>query len=140
MSGTGRRAAERFAAAAEALEGTKFRLHGRTRAGGLDCIGLAALALADCGREVRAPQGYALRNSDIARHLRLAASNGFADTGNSPARGDLLLVRAGPAQCHLLVACGGGRFVHAHAGSRRVVRDRGLPDAAVLRHWRLIEE
>ena len=132
--------AERFAQAAEALAGTRFRLHGRSRAGGVDCIGLVACALEACGRRVRSPEGYGLRNSDIARHLRFAAENGFAETERPDARGDLLLVLPGPAQFHLLVASGAGHFVHAHAGLRRVVRDRGLPGAPVLRRWRLFAQ
>ena len=59
--------AERFAAQAEALVGTPFRLGGRDPATGLDCIGIAACALGRAGGEVHSPTGYALRNIDIDR-------------------------------------------------------------------------
>lgn len=128
---------ESFAAAAEALVGAPYRLHGRSREHGLDCIGLVACALAACGAKPRAPAGYGLRNSTIDAHLHRAALNGFAPASGPVLRGDLVLVVPGPAQHHLLVATGGGGFVHAHAGLRRVIRDNGLPGAPVLGHWRL---
>ena len=132
---------DQFAAAAEALIDAPFRLGGRDPATGLDCVGLVACALG--GAE--APAGYRLRNSDIAAHLAFAARAGFAPAPGAIARGDLVLAAPGPAQHHLLVALGpgsdgGGRFVHAHAGLRRVSLHRGVlpwPEAA---RWRLASE
>lgn len=131
--------AERFARAAEALEGTQFRLHGRRPETGLDCIGLVARALADCGQAVAAPRGYALRNTEIDRHLGFAARNGFHSATGPILRGDLLLVVPGPAQHHLLVSLGGATCIHAHAGLRLVVRQPQPRDWPVMRHWRLAE-
>lgn len=129
--------ADSFAAAAESLLDVRFRLHGRSRESGLDCIGLVACALGQAGLTALPPHGYALRNTRIARHLDAAASSGFAETTAPIARGDLLLVRPGPAQHHLLVATGAAAFVHAHAGLRRVVRLNTALPWPVLRHWRL---
>ena len=58
-------APEDFARAAEALAGARFRLHGRDRSTGLDCVGLVGLALADIGMPVQFPAGYRLRNAAI---------------------------------------------------------------------------
>ena len=100
----------RLAAAAEALVGAPFRLHGRDPATGLDCVGVVTAALSAIGRQAKEPQGYGLRNRSIARLLALAEVNGFAETCEPIAVGDLLLVRPGPAQHHLLLATGRNRF------------------------------
>lgn len=129
--------AETFAQAAEALVGVRFRLHGRDPATGLDCIGLVGAALARCGAPVRYPQGYRLRNHGIRRWLEFAEPNALYRCAELVRRGDVILTRPGPAQHHLLVALGAGRFVHAHAGLRRVVAqplDIPQPPPA---HWRL---
>ena len=125
---------EAFAAAAETLLGAPFRLGGRDPACGIDCVGLVARALATDA----APQGYGLRNTAIDRHLAFAARAGFAPTSAPIARGDLILALPGPAQHHLLVALAAHRFVHAHAGLRRVVLHLGpLPWPERIR-WRLV--
>lgn len=127
---------EQFAAAAEGLLGTPFRLGGRDPATGVDCVGLVACALG--GAE--APLGYALRNAAIERHLPFAALAGFAPVRGPIARGDLILATPGPAQHHLLVALGSDSFVHAHAGLRRVVRQRGPLPWPEQARWRLATE
>ncbi|MBX7458902.1 C40 family peptidase [Qipengyuania sp. 1NDH17] len=129
--------AARFANHAEQLEGTLFRFHGRNPETGLDCIGLAACALERAGVKSDAPSGYLLRNSDISRHLEKILDAGFAPVTGKPLRGDILLVRPGPSQQHLLIALGKHRFVHAHAGLRRVVIQTGLSGWSILHHWRL---
>lgn len=130
-------AAEAFASAAEALVGARFRMHGRDPATGLDCLGVAIAALERAGIRLGPIKGYGLRNSRIDHLLTLAGTAGF-ETATPPfKRGDLLLVRPGPAQHHLLIAVGGGYFVHAHAGLRRVVRHHGALDAAPAAQWRL---
>ena len=130
-------AAKRFAFAAERLVGTPFRLHGRDPATGVDCIGLVACALEAAGLRADPPQGYMLRNTKLGVHVDKAGKSGFTPVAGPVIRGDLLLVRPGPAQHHLIVALGKARVVHAHAGLRRVVvqaADTGWP---VLKHWRL---
>ena len=129
--------ARRFADEAEQLEGAHFRLHGRNPATGLDCIGLASCALRRAGGTGSAPSGYLLRNTDISHHLAELVPAGFVPVAGEAMRGDILLVRPGPAQQHLLIALGQNRFIHAHAGLRRVVIQAGLSGWPVLHHWRL---
>jgi cell wall-associated NlpC family hydrolase len=130
-------AAPAFARAAENLAGTRFRLRGRDPATGLDCVGLVAAALATTGRDPPAPSGYGLRNSSINEALGFASGAGFDECAGEPIAGDLLLVRPGPLQHHLLIALERGRFVHAHAGLRRVTITPGPAPWPILRHWRL---
>lgn len=120
------------ALAAQALVGTRFRLHGRDPATGLDCVGLVAAALGGT-----APIGYRLRNSDIAAALAFAPAAGLAEVSSPIEPGDVLLVRSGPAQRHLLIAGSRGGFIHAHAGLRRVVATPAPLAWPVERHWRL---
>lgn len=127
--------ADAFAAAAEGLLGAPFRLGGRDPAAGLDCVGLVACAL-----EAEAPEGYALRNSCIARHLAFAERAGFVAATGPVMRGDLVLTSPGPAQHHLLVALGRDRFVHAHAGLRRVALHHGPLPWPERARWRLAQE
>ena len=130
--------AHRFADAAEGLAGTPFRLHGRTPASGLDCVGLVACALERCGWAVHVPRTYGLRNRTIAGLLRFAPDNGcITVTSGLPRRGDLMLVSPGPAQHHLMIALKAPLIIHAHAGLRRVVIQPAQPDWPLLRHWRL---
>ena len=110
-----------FAAAAEALVGTPFRLHGRNPETGLDCVGLVGAALTASGRRVRYPFGYRLRNATIHRWLGFAKANGLLPVEGPVLPGDVLLTQPGPAQYHLIVAIAGDRVVHAHAGRNRVV-------------------
>ena len=130
-----------FAAGAEALLGAPFRLGGRDPATGIDCVGLVACALG--GAE--APLGYGLRNAAIERHCAFAARAGFQPTTGRIERGDLILAAPGPGQHHLLVALGAAgsspaRYIHAHAGLRRVVLHSGpLPWPRHAR-WRLTTE
>lgn len=123
---------DQFAAAAESLLGAPFRLGGRDPATGVDCVGLVA-----CSLGVEGPRGYALRNSCIARHLRFAEPAGFVPAGGRPMRGDLILVAPGPAQHHLFVVLAHERFIHAHAGLRRVVLHHGPLPWPELARWRL---
>ena len=133
--------ADAFARAAEALIGTPFALHGRSPQHGLDCVGLVACALEACGNAPRVPEGYGLRNTNIARFLVLAHGNGFETASQTGAdkirRGDLLLVTPGPAQSHLLIALRPDYFVHAHAGLRRVAVHDGPLGWPIEHHWRL---
>jgi cell wall-associated NlpC family hydrolase len=128
---------DELANAAQALVGVPFRLHGREPATGLDCLGLVGRALEDCGRSVRYPQGYRLRNTDIAPWLGFAARNGLRSCADPVRRGDVLLMQPGPAQHHLLIALGDTRFVHAHAGLRRVVIQHFPSPQPPLAQWRL---
>ena len=128
-----------LAAAAERLIGVPFRLHGRDPVRGLDCVGLVAAALAEAGRPALAPVGYRLRQVAIDGLLGAAATSGLAETAGAIEPGDVLLVRPGPAQHHLVVAAAGG-FVHAHAGLGRIVLTPPPLAWPVEHHWRLAAE
>jgi cell wall-associated NlpC family hydrolase len=129
-----------LARAAERLVGVPFRLHGRDPARGLDCVGLVAAALAQVGRPVFAPAGYRLRQVAIGRLLDAAARSGLEETAGTIEPGDVLLVRPGPAQHHLVIAATDGGFVHAHAGLGRIVLTPAPLAWPVDHHWRLAAE
>lgn len=129
-----------LAAAAEALVGTPFRLHGRDPANGLDCVGVVAAAFAAGGHHPSLPRGYGLRNAAVSRWLDLARVAGMVEADDEGRPGDVVLVRPGPGQHHLLVAIDRNRFVHAHAGLRRVVVQPGPLPWPVERRWRRPEQ
>ena len=125
-----------LAVAAEALVGAPFRLHGRDAATGLDCVGVVVAALRAHADRVVEPQGYGLRNRSVAPLLDLAEANGLVEAQGATGPGDILLVRPGPGQHHLLIATRAG-FIHAHAGLRRVVAQPGPLPWPVQRRWRI---
>lgn len=127
-----------LAAAAEALAGARFRLHGRDPATGLDCIGVLAAALAAIGRPAPLPTGYALRARRLPALAGIVSACGFGGAEGAVRPGDVMLLRVGPCQYHFAIALAGGRFVHAHAGLRRVVVAPGPPPWPILRRWRLL--
>lgn len=127
---------EAVAAAALALVGTRFRLHGRDPATGLDCVGVAACALAAAGWDGAVPTGYALRGGDaVAVSARLDRVLVRAPDARP---GDLLLAAPGAGQLHLMVRTAAG-FVHADATLRRVVERPGDPPWPILGAWRVPE-
>jgi cell wall-associated NlpC family hydrolase len=128
----------RLADAAMALLGTRFRLHGRDVATGLDCMGLVEVALMTAGRPARLPCDYALKMRSIERFADAAANAGLARATGDVTAGDILLLRVGPCQFHLGIMGGDGSFIHAHAGLRRVVSSP-LPQGDILGRWRLAD-
>ena len=125
-----------IAARARALVGTPYRPQGRSREG-LDCAGLAALALALPAAAL--PAGYGRRSAvpDLlaAQLPRLGLEH---LTGSAAVPGDLLVFETGLGQLHLGIATGEG-FVHADAALRLVVErpfPAPWPIAAV---WRLLD-
>lgn len=128
--------AECVAAAARRTVGAPFRLHGRDPATGLDCVGVAAVALRAGGHVGAVPDGYRLRSGDARRFAACWAAL-VATDGDAP--GDVLLCRAGPGQLHLAVRTAGG-LVHADAGLRRVVERPGAVPWPVLAAWRVGED
>ena len=127
---------DRIVAAARDLVGVRFRLQGRSRAIGVDCVGLAALALAEAGHEAAVPRGYGLRSGDEALARGWLAEAGLVAV-ERPQPGDLILARPGPLQLHLMILVPGGH-VHAHAGLGRVVETPGPSPWPVIGHWRAI--
>lgn len=127
-----------LARAAEKLADTPFRLHGRSPATGLDCIGLLAAACAAAGRPIALPNGYSLRSHALPELGDVAAASGFA-VAESPFRpGDVAMCRVNPCQHHLVIMLAGNRFVHAHAGLGRVVVMPGPVAWPVVALWRPI--
>ena len=133
---TGAITGAQLARAAEDLAGTRFRLHGRDPATGLDCIGLLAAALMQCGLEQRLPNGYRLRAHRLPDLAPLAAECGFEPAEGALVAGDVALVRTSPCQFHLIIALADGGFVHADAGRRCVVRCDAPLAWPVVKHWR----
>jgi cell wall-associated NlpC family hydrolase len=129
---------EALARAAESLVGSRFRLHGRDPATGLDCIGVLAAALAAIDRAVDFPSGYNLRTSDFPALAQLAARHGFAPAHGDLKAGDVLFVRSGPGQLHLMIAAQRpGWFIEAHAGLKRVTLRPGPLVTTIVQRWRI---
>lgn len=118
--------------AARGTVGVRFRTQGRDPAYGLDCVGVAAVALRAGGYSGPVPEGYALRTGAFSGEMcGLVACDGDR-------AGDLVLCRAGPGQLHLVVLTNAG-FVHADAGLRRVVERPGVVPWPVVTAWRIDE-
>jgi cell wall-associated NlpC family hydrolase len=117
--------------------GKPFRLGGRDPATGLDCIGLIVAALENIGRPIGVLPAYTMRQYDLQRFVDLAERVGLTPTYASSARGDVLLLRPSPSQCHLAISLGDGGIVHAHAELRRVVITPPPLPWLVSRRWRL---
>ncbi|ARS29125.1 hypothetical protein KC8_17785 [Sphingomonas sp. KC8] len=119
-------------ARARACLGARFRPQGRSVADGMDCIGLAGIALGIS----ELPRDYVLRSTGAKRVRAFAEAAGLrliaADTAKA---GDVLMAETGPGLIHLLVLTGTG-FIHADAGLRRVVETPGRPPWPVLAAWR----
>ena len=95
-----------LAAAAEALIGRRFRLHGRDPASGLDCIGVLAAALARIGRPAPLPNGYAMRIASTGRFADAAERCGLVPAALPFMPGDVTVFHVGPNQFHLAIAPG----------------------------------
>jgi cell wall-associated NlpC family hydrolase len=109
----------RIAGEALGLVGTPFRLRGRVPESGLDCVGLALLALRRAGVPVPDPPAYQLRGMGAGAARLLLGAAGLAPAP-AIAAGNILLADSGPLQLHLMVMTARG-LVHAHAGLGRVV-------------------
>jgi len=126
-----------LAEAAEALAGTRFRLHGREPATGLDCVGLLAASLRAIGRSGAVPTGYSLRARRLPDLTRWAELSGLVRASGTTFPGDVLLVRIGACHFHLAIVLGCERVVHAHAGRKRVLVEPIPPGWQVQSRWRL---
>lgn len=119
-----------------ALVGCPFRLHGRTPATGLDCVGLVSASLEAIGERPIAPNGYGLRNLGIDQWLPLAALSGLKPVSGPITAGDILLIALPNCQHHLAIAADSQDVVHAHAGLRQVVRQPRDPAWRIHDRWR----
>lgn len=123
-----------IAQAAAGLVDAPYRLHGKDRASGLDCIGLVKMALEQAGFPEFHLPAYRMRGSNPAPFFRLAQNLGLYRVGSEEPRmaGDILVCVPGPAQWHLCIAESPAHFIHAHAGLQKTVRQPfPLP-------WRLV--
>lgn len=127
-------AADAVVARARALIGVRFRPQGRTRASGLDCVGLVAAAVGAAD----APRDYALRGSSPERLAEALARAGLRPVGTAR-RGDVLAMVAGPGQLHLGIFSGDG-LIHADAGLGRVAERPGPPPWPIFGIWRTLME
>ena len=125
-----------LAEAALSLTGVPFRLHGRHRKGGLDCVGLVAEAMQLGDHKPSPPHGYSLRSTDVSAWLGHAEASGLEQTTDN---GDVVLCAVSPWQFHLLVRVSGG-FVHAHAGLGKVVFLPAPLPWPIAVQWRLAEK
>ncbi|MDQ4420536.1 peptidoglycan endopeptidase [Sphingobium sp. DEHP117] len=130
--------AERIVAAARALIGAPFRLHGRSAETGVDCIGLAVLALSRAGHRRLdgriVPAAYSIRGGTAERFATIMRAAGLRAVRHSKP-GDLVLAYAGVAQFHLMIATDAGH-VHADASLARVVEMPGASPWPVIAHFR----
>jgi murein DD-endopeptidase / murein LD-carboxypeptidase len=115
---------------ARALIGTRFRLHGRDPASGIDCVGLIARVIR---REEVAPTGYAMRGGTADSWSAMMDAVCVRRWSNLRA-GDVLLLEAGPHQFHLGIWSGNG-LVHADARLRRVVETPGPLPWPMIGAW-----
>ncbi len=120
--------------AAVALVGTPFRLHGRCAETGVDCVGLTLLSLRGAGLIVPDPPAYRLRAGAAPMVPGWMARAGFGP-GEGRCPGDLVIVRVGALQPHMLIDAGDS-IIHAHAGIGRVVCVAFPDDWPVLSRWR----
>jgi len=121
-------------ATARAMLGTRFRLHGREPAFGLDCVGLVCVAFAGAGIVISAPTGYRLtsgRRSDFDQAAQAAGLVGVTHAG----LGDAMLCRIDARQWHLGIRSDVG-LIHADAGLGRVVERPGAMPWPVMACWR----
>jgi cell wall-associated NlpC family hydrolase len=125
-----------LARAAAALLGVSFRLHGRDRLHGLDCMGLVEAALTAAGHPARLPLDYALKMRSIDRFAGAAERAGLVAAKDAIRPGDILLLKVGPGQHHLGIMGMDDKLIHAHAGLRRVVSSP-LPQGDIMERWRL---
>lgn len=117
--------------AARGLVGTRFRLHGREAATGLDCVGLVMASHARAGIILYpAPDDYALRGTKRADVEAGLVAAGLVRRIGKPACGDVALVHCGHGQLHLAIV-GAQSHIHAHAGLRRVVETPGMPSGLI---------
>lgn len=127
--------AQRIEQAALSLIGVPFRLHGRDERTGVDCIGLVWLALEGAGCSIGdVPASYSVRGGSVAHIDGALRGAGFRRVRKARA-GDIVLVQAGVAQMHLMIASARGH-IHAHAGLGRVVEMPGASPWPQIMRWR----
>ncbi|MCC7393830.1 MAG: C40 family peptidase [Sphingomonadaceae bacterium] len=124
-------------AAARALIGTPFRLHGRDAAHGLDCVGLVRAALCAAGHMLPPDDArYPLRGWRAEQAESALNAAGLGRVIGAAAAGDILLGAAQNGQLHLMIQSDSG-YIHAHLGLGRVVEQPGDAPMPILSCWRI---
>lgn len=126
---------EAIVAAARACVGTRFRAQGRSVGLGLDCVGVAAVAMRAGGVRTRVPGDYRLSGDHHRLAERIDAVAGLERVAMA-GPGDLVLCVVGRSHRHLAVMTDSG-FVHAHLGLGRVVETPGVPEWPIEAAWRV---
>lgn len=125
---------EEIVARARALIGVRFRPQGRSAETGLDCIGVAAMAMGMRAEKVR--RDYRLDSNDADKVNGEIDKAGFIRIAPAAATaGDMVMVRTGPTGLHVVILTGGG-YIHADMRPRRVVEVPGTVPWPVLSAWR----
>ncbi len=125
--------AMKMVAAARACLGARFRSQGRDPLIGLDCLGLALVALRAGGMTGGAPADYRLRGDHLARLVAGLAAVGLERVDRLQP-GGLVVMETGPMQWHLAIWTGSG-LIHADAQLGRVVEMPGPPCWPVCAIW-----
>lgn len=123
-----------IAAAALALVGAPFRLHGRDPRFGLDCVGLAMAAAERAGLRLPPTPAYRLHGTAEAVFQRWIALAGLCTTDEAWP-GDVTVAVPDAWHRHVMIAVAGGH-VHAHAGIGRVVLMPGPSPWRICRTYR----
>lgn len=115
----------RIVVAARACLGTPFRHQGRAPGVGLDCAGLAVVALQSAGVEVRDYRGYGRIPNDGRLRRAIDEQPGLESVPVDKAEpGDVLLLRFAGVPAHIGILTAPGIMIHAYEQIGRVVEHR----------------
>lgn len=109
--------------AARACLGTPFRHQGRVPGVGLDCAGLAVVALRAAGVEVRDLPSYSRTPHDGRLKAVVDMQPGLRPSRAGMQPGDLIILRIGAEPSHLAICTEQG-IIHAYEQVGRVVEHR----------------
>jgi cell wall-associated NlpC family hydrolase len=126
---------DEIVARARALIGVRFRPQGRDPEHGLDCIGVAMMAMGVPKERVR--NDYIVPSSMTADRMNEKIGGlGFIRISPAAAKpGDMLLVRPAPNALHVAVLTPEG-YLHADMRRRRTVEVAGAVPWPILSAWR----
>jgi hypothetical protein len=126
---------DEIVARARALIGVRFRPQGRDPEHGLDCIGVAMMAMGVKKDEVR--RDYIIPSGSTSEQINAEiAEMGFIRISPAAAgAGDMLLVRPAPNALHLAILTDGG-YLHAEMRLRRTVEVPGAVPWPTVSAWR----
>jgi lipoprotein Spr len=126
---------EEIVARARALIGTRFRPQGRDPEHGLDCIGVAMMAMGVPKERVRGDYIIPAGSNADEINSEIAALGFIRISPAAAGAGDLLLVRPAPAALHLAILTDTG-YLHADMRLRRTVEVPGAVPWPTLSAWR----